>query len=355
MGVRMSSSAPTSVIMKFLVLAASLSVCSAQGFFGLVGHPNGAVTPVDEPAVAAARAEHLITKFGAAHVAVATAAPLAAAASLSYAAVPAAYAPSYGYAAPLAGLPALVAPPNGAVPPVDEPAVAAARAEHLATKGAVYAAQAPVVAAAPAVAYAAAPAAYAPTYGYAGPLNLNVQLVAHPNGAVVPIDEPAVAAARAEHLTTQGAVYAAQAPVVAAAPVGAYAAAPAVAYAATPVAAYAPAPYAGPLAGVPALVARPNGAVVPADEPAVAAARADHLLSKGVYGGVYAGAAPVAAYGGLVAHPNGAVVPVDEPAVAAARAEHLALQGWDGEEVKEPTSLLSKFKPCYCANFAQIC
>merc|ERR1712025_1223861 len=178
MGVRMSSSAPTSVIMKFLVLAASLSVCSAQGFFGLVGHPNGAVTPVDEPAVAAARAEHLATKFGAAPVAVAAAAPLAAAASLSYAAV---------------------------------------------------------------------------------------------------------------------------------------------------LAAYTPAPYAGPLAGVPALVAHPNGAVVPADEPAVAAARADHLLSKGVYGGVYAGAAPVAAYGGLVAPPNGAVVPVDEPAVAAARAEHLAL------------------------------
>merc|ERR1712112_3329 len=110
-------------------------------------------------------------------------------------------------------------------------------------------------------------------------------------------------------------------PVAAAAPVAAYAAAPAVAYAATPVAAYAPAPYAGPLARVPALVAHPNGAVVPVDEPAVAAARADHLLSKGVYGGVYAGAAPVAAYGGLVAHPNGAVVPVDEPAVAAARAE----------------------------------
>merc|ERR1712025_1502197 len=265
MGVRMSSSAPTSIIMKFLVLAASLSVCSAQGFFGLVGHPNGAVTPVDEPAVAAARAEHLATKFG---------------------------------AAPLVG-------------PVAPLAVAGLPLGYAAT---------------PAVAYAAAPA-YAPTYGYAGPLNLNTQLIGHPNGAVVPVDEPAVAAARAEHINTQAAISASQAPVVAAAPVAAYAAAPAVAYAATPVAAYAPAPYAGHLAGVPALVAHPNGAVVPVDEPAVAAARADHLLSKGVYGGVYAGAAPVAAYGGLVAHPNGAVVPVDEPAAAAARAEHLALQG----------------------------
>merc|ERR1712168_791068 len=51
--------------MKFLVLAACVAVSSAQGFFGLQSHPNGAVTPVDEPAVAAARADHLATKFGA--------------------------------------------------------------------------------------------------------------------------------------------------------------------------------------------------------------------------------------------------------------------------------------------------
>merc|ERR1712117_465233 len=102
------------------------------------------------------------------------------------------------------------------------------------------------VAAAPAVAYTgynAAPVAYAgysgyaPAYGYAGPLNLNTQLIAHPNGAVVPVDEPAVAAARADHLTVKGQAYAyapafsyAAAPVVAAAPAVApvsYAAAPA--------------------------------------------------------------------------------------------------------------------------------
>merc|ERR1712117_304242 len=83
--------------------------------------------------------------------------------------------------------------PNGAVVPVDEPAVAAARADHLALKGAI----APV-------GYAAAPAAvgyagYAAAPVAAGPLNLNTQLIAHPNGAVVPVDEPAVAAARADH------------------------------------------------------------------------------------------------------------------------------------------------------------
>ena len=212
--------------------------------------------------------------------------------------------------------------------PVDEPAVAAARADHLTAKGVVahaaYANAVPAVHAAPAV--HTAPAHYG--------------LVAHPNGAVVPVDEPAVAAARAEHLTTKGAVahaaYAA-APVaavpavapVAAAP-AAYAAAPA-AYAAVPAVPVAPAHY--------GLVAHPNGAVVPADEPAVAAAKAQFAAAGGVINPVIAGlpyayagypyAAGYAAaygypYGGLVAHANGAVVPVDEPAVAAARADHLA-------------------------------
>jgi len=236
----------------------------------------------------------------------------------------------------------LQAHPNGAVTPIDEPAVAAARADHLAAKGLVYGAAAPVVAAAPVAApaiatapvvagYAGYPyaAGYAAGYGYAGPLNLNTQLIAHPNGAVVPLDEPAVAAARADHLASKGAAYAAAAPIVAAAP--AVAVAPAVA--AAPVA-VGYAGYAGPLNLNTQLIAHPNGAVVPIDEPAVAAARADHLATKGVYGGVYAAAGPVAyaagyaPYAGLVAHPNGAVVPVDEPAVAAARADHLAAHGY---------------------------
>merc|ERR1712050_542059 len=102
--------------MKFLVLATCLSVSAAQGFFGLQGHPNGAITPIDEPRVAAARADHLATKFGAGPVL--AAAPLA--------------------AAPLAAAP-------GAVVPLDEPAVAAARADHLAVQGATYAAAAPIV------------------------------------------------------------------------------------------------------------------------------------------------------------------------------------------------------------------
>ena len=136
-------------------------------------------------------------------------------------------------------------------------------------------------------------------------------LVAHPNGAVVPADEPAVAAARADHLAAKGVVaHAAYAPAV-------HAAVPAVAHAG----------YAGPLNLNTHLVAHPNGAVVPADEPAVVAARADHLASKGAIAPVAVAAGPIAhaavAHPALVAHPNGAVVPVDEPAVAAARAAHL--------------------------------
>jgi len=293
--------------MKFLVLAACVAVCSAQGFYGLQSHPNGAVTPIDEPAVAAARADHLATKFGA---------------GLGYAGYAPGYAAGYGYAGYGAGYGYAGLGYAAAAPLVAAAPVATGYTGYGASYG--YAAAAPL-----ATGYAGYAPAYAGAYGYAGPLNLNTQLIAHPNGAVVPLDEPAVAAARAAHLDTQAAEYAASAPVIAAAP--ALDALPAVA--AAPVAAVGYG-YAGPLNLNTQLVAHPNGAVVPLDEPAVAAARADHLATKGVYGGVYAAAGPVAyaagyaPYAGLVAHPNGAVVPVDEPAVAAARADHLAAHGY---------------------------
>merc|ERR1711982_263554 len=134
--------------MKFLVLAACVAVSSGQGFYVLQAHPNGAVTPVDEPAVAAARADHLATKF-VAGLGYAGYAP-------GYAGYAPGYAAGYGYAGYGAGY--------GYAAPV------------VATGYAGYAGHAP---------------AYAGVYGYAGPLNLNTQLIAHPNGAVVPLDEPA--------------------------------------------------------------------------------------------------------------------------------------------------------------------
>merc|ERR1719251_777940 len=101
--------------MKFLVLSACLAVSSAApSFYGLVAHPNGAVVPVDEPAVAAARADHLAAKGVVAH------------AAYGHAAVPAVV--HSGYAGPLNVNTHLVAHPNGAVVPADEPAVVAARA-----------------------------------------------------------------------------------------------------------------------------------------------------------------------------------------------------------------------------------
>merc|ERR1712033_107143 len=274
--------------MKFLVLAACVAVSSAQGFYGLQSHPNGAVTPIDEPAVAAARADHLATKFGAG-LGYAGYAP-GYAAGYGYAGYAAGYGAGYGYAAPVATGYAGYGAGYGYS--------GLGYAGYAAGYGAGYG-------------YAGYAPAYAGAYGYAGPLNLNTQLIAHPNGAVVPLDEPAVAAVIAA------------APVVAAVPAVAAAPVAAVGYG-----------YAGPLNLNTHLVAHPNGAVVPVDEPAVAAARADHLATKGVYGGVYAAAGPVAyaagyaPYAGLVAHPNGAVVPVDEPAVAAARADHLAAHGY---------------------------
>jgi len=296
-----------------------VSFSTAQGFFGLQAHPNGAITPVDEPAVAAARADHLATKFGAGGYAAGYGAGVdyfGYGAGLGYSGYGASvgytgYGNGLGYASYGAYAPGYAAGYGYSAAP-------------LVGSGFGYSGYAP---------------AYAAGYGYAGPLNLNTQLIAHPNGAVVPLDEPAVAAARAAHLDIQSAEYAASAPILAAAPL--VAAAPAIA--AAPLVASAPYAavgygYGGPLNLNTQLVAHPNGAIVPVDEPAVAAARADHIATKGVYGGVYAAAAPAAyfagygagyaPYAGLVAHPNGAVVPVDEPAVAAARADHLAAHGY---------------------------
>merc|ERR1719410_640054 len=185
--------------MKFLVLFACVAAASAS--VPLVAYPNGAVAPAKTPSVAAAEAAHFAAKgalplnaafpyyngaFAGAYAGYPAgypyAAPYGVAAPLAYNGLyhAGAYAHGYGYAAPYAGL---VAHPNGAVVPVDEPAVQAAKAEHFAAKGV------------PAVAVAApvAPIGYAAGYAYPG-------LGAHPNGALVPAEPADVLAARAEHL-----------------------------------------------------------------------------------------------------------------------------------------------------------
>ena len=193
-----------------------------------MSYPNGAVVPADTPEVQAAKAAHLTT----------------AGLPLAYAGHPYAAYPGYPYAAgyPYAvGYPqGLVAHANGAIVPIDEPAVQAAKADHAAAGGAI----------APVAAYAGYP--YAAGFPYA--VGYPQGLVSHANGAIVPVDEPAVQAAKAEHAAAGGAI----------APVAAYAGYPA---------------YAFGYPGYPGLVGHPNGAVVPAEPADVAAARADHLAA----------------------------------------------------------------------------
>ena len=151
----------------------------------LVDYPNGAKVPEDEHAVASARAAHLNAK---------AAIPVSASTPVFGGGIP--YAASdFKYTGPLNLNTRLVDYPNGAKVPEDEQAVASARAAHLSAKAAI-----PV--SAPVVGVDAAPYAVS-DFKYAGPLNLNTRLVDYPNGAKVPADEPAVAAARAAHLKTK--------------------------------------------------------------------------------------------------------------------------------------------------------
>jgi len=210
---------------------------------------------------------------------------------------------SFKYTGPLNMNTKLVDHPNGAKVPADEPAVASARAAHLSSK------------VAPASVAADVPISTS-DLKYTGPLNLNTitKFVDHPNGAKVPVDEPAVASARAAHLSSKAAI-AASAPVDAASPIST-----------------SDFKYTGPLNLNTRLVDHPNGAKVPADEPAVASARAAHLSSKAaipVSPLVGSASSFSKSTGGfnlnfkLVDFPNGAVVPEYEPVVAAVRSSHL--------------------------------
>ena len=144
---------------------------AAASAVNLVTYPNGAVAPAKTPDVVAAEAAHFAAK-GVAPVA--------------YAGYPYGYA-GWNGAYPYAG--SLVGYANGAIAPAKTPEVVAAEAAHFAAHGIA----APVAAAYPyAAGYPYAPLAYA-------------GLVAHPNGAVVPVEPADVVAAREEHLAAHAA------------------------------------------------------------------------------------------------------------------------------------------------------
>merc|ERR1719410_1083361 len=156
--------------MKLFLLSGLVTVAAGQ----LVHHPNGAVTPYD-PANAAATAAHLASKG-----------------YPYYAGYPyAVYGKRYADADAQ-----LITYANGAVVPADYNNLAATSA-HLASKGYLHYAGYPYVygkrsaeaEADPQILYAALP------YAYVVPA-----LVAHPNGAVAPVEPADVVKARAEHL-----------------------------------------------------------------------------------------------------------------------------------------------------------
>merc|ERR1712226_1646933 len=119
----------------------------------------------------------------------------------AYAGYAAGYPYAYGHNGYFGGL---VGHANGAVVPVDTPDVVAAKAAHAAAGGAIHAPTA-YAGYAHGYGYAAGyPYGYAAGYPHAyGALPVHAGfagLVAHPNGAVVPVEPADVVAARAEHL-----------------------------------------------------------------------------------------------------------------------------------------------------------
>merc|ERR1712168_86008 len=228
--------------------------------------------------------------------------------------------------------PATVHHANGAVVPADTPQVKAAKAAFKRAGGVI---SVPVSQGPPAV-------------------------VSHANGALTPADTPAVQAAKASHTIKVQAAKSAfrQAggnliPTGQVAPVAPVAT---VTYARAPVS-----------QGPPAVVSHANGAITPADTPAVQAAKASHTMkveaaksafqkaggnltpdasmaaaayartpiaivspltavahtNGGFVAGLVGGPAHPVALGGMVAHPNGVVVPAEPADVVAARHAHL--------------------------------
>merc|ERR1739838_113975 len=146
---------------------------AAASAVDLVTYPNGAVAPAKTPEVIAAEAAHFAAKG-------------------VYAGYPYGYAGCNGFNG-YYGYPhgALIGYANGAVAPAKTPEVLAAEQAHFAAHGI-----APV-----------APVAYAHPYAYAAgyPYFAHAGLVAHPNGAVVPVEPADVVAAREEHLAAHAA------------------------------------------------------------------------------------------------------------------------------------------------------
>merc|ERR1711872_123804 len=216
----------------------------SQGPPAIVSHENGAITPADTPAVQAAKASHNM-KIQAAKSAFRQAGGNLDPTGDASASAPAVYArvPSVGVSQ---GTPATVHHANGAIVPADTPQVKAAKAAFRQAGGIVSAATPGMSKGPPAI-------------------------VSHTNGAKTPADTPEVQAAKASHNTkVQAAKSAFRQAGGNLIPTGdAVAPAPVV---------YATALGAGVSQGPPAIVSHENGAITPADTPAVQATKASHNM-----------------------------------------------------------------------------
>jgi len=159
----------------------------------LTTYSNGAVTPTNTPAVAAATAQHLATKFGyGGHLLGKREAEAEPWYGLGY---------GYGVLAPkpvITSVGALTTYSNGAVTPTNTPAVAAATASHLATK---YGYGGHLLGKREAEAEPWYGLGYG--YGYHPAITSVGGLTTYANGAVVPTD-PANLAATSAHLASKG-------------------------------------------------------------------------------------------------------------------------------------------------------
>jgi len=198
-----SSAQSRQLRMKFLVLLSSLSLTCASVLPNLVAnapahHFQAATAPADHFLAATAPASHFQAATAPADHFLAATAP----ASHFHAATAPAFVEQFPALAPAAaytaGAPAAAYYTNPQIAPA---AVYTAGAPHAASYTNPYVA--PVL---PHTAAGVAGVALAPAYAH-GFAAYVPGLVAHPNGAIVPVDEPAVAAARADHLAALAAAY----------------------------------------------------------------------------------------------------------------------------------------------------
>merc|ERR1719244_2434690 len=229
----------------------------------MVTHANGAVVPSDTPSVATAKAKF---HHAGGNIEPAKASFHPAGGNINSMAGVAPVSSKKVYSGPMAVPGPLVTHSNGAVVPKDTPSVATARANFHQAGGKIKPAKAAFHHTGGHVNSMVGMVPAPPKKVYSGPMAVPGPMVTHPNGAVVPEDTPAIATTKANFHQAGGNIKPAKAifhhaggnvnPMVGMVP------------------AHSKKVYSGPMAVPGPIVTHENGAVVPADTPSVASAKA---------------------------------------------------------------------------------